>query len=148
LESTNPKSRASFGRTAKRAPRFLALSLRESDRPDIVRRGDERAPVSALDHSLVRMSWMRFVGLFLLAFLVFNFFFTGLFFLDEGGLSAAAPNGIPNFVNAFFFSVHTVAPSATEMSIPSIGVAPKEHSDRRGVRGEKIEAAEPPLGVS
>ncbi len=90
-------------------PRRLSASLRHSDRPDIVRIGDERPPVGELYHALISISWQRFVALFLLVFLLFNMIFGGLYTLDPDGLSMAPADRLTLTASAFFFSVHTVA---------------------------------------
>ena len=60
-------------------------SIRESDRPNIVRLGDTSAPIGDLYHSLIRMSWPRFIALFILVFLFLNLIFAVLYTLDPSG---------------------------------------------------------------
>lgn len=99
-----PRSAGSDRRTHS-----LSASLRRSDRPDIVRVGDDRAPIGDLYHALIRMSWPAFIALFIFLFLAFNMAFAFCYTLDPGGLNASASDHLASFATAFFFSVHTVA---------------------------------------
>jgi Ion channel len=90
-------------------PRSLSTSLRERDGIDIALVGNDRAPIGELYHALIRMSWPRFIALFVLVFFLFNLIFAALYFLDPGGLNMPVADSATRFFNAFFFSVHTVA---------------------------------------
>jgi inward rectifier potassium channel len=102
------KLRSARSITPDRPAQSLSASLRRSDRPDIVRVGDE-APLGDLYHALIRMSWPAFIALFVFLFLAFNLVFAFCYTLDPGGLSMSAPDHLASFAKAFFFSVHTVA---------------------------------------
>ena len=61
-------------------------------------------------HRIMRLGWLRLVGLFAGVFLAFNLVFAGLYWLDPTGLVVTRDMGaISPFWRDFFFSVHTVA---------------------------------------
>ena len=59
---------------------------------------------------LVTMSWPKFLALVVLAYLVVNFLFAGMYTaLGPGSIRASVPElGMSDFGRAFFFSVHTL----------------------------------------
>jgi len=62
----------------------------------------------ALDlyHSILQMSWLKFIALFVLIFLLVNAVFGYLFFIGEGSIGGMKEN---SFLACFFFSVQTLA---------------------------------------
>jgi inward rectifier potassium channel len=103
------RSAAKNEKESRDIPRSLFASMRESDRPDVVWVGDASAPIGDLYHSLIRMSWLRFITLFVLVFLFLNLIFAVFYTLDESGLKMPSSDRAMRFANAFFFSVHTIA---------------------------------------
>ena len=69
--------------------RFAAIC--QSDRPNIVRLGDTSAPIGDLYHSLIRMSWPRFIAFIVLVFLLLNLIFAVLYTLDPSGPRLGVP---------------------------------------------------------
>ena len=59
-----------------------------------------------LYHRALRVSWPRFLVLFVLVFLLLNALFAGLYMLGDHAISGAAEG---RFVDHFFFSVQTLA---------------------------------------
>jgi len=60
---------------------------------------------------LINMSWLGFLALVFLGYLVVNALFAGLYFLLPAGelLGVHAPDGLHRFLNGFFFSAHTLS---------------------------------------
>jgi inward rectifier potassium channel len=63
-------------------------------------------PLRDLYHLFLRMSWSRLIALLVLAYLVINGVFAGLYLLSPTGIENARPG---SFIDAFFFSVQTMA---------------------------------------
>ena len=71
-----------------------------------VRIGQRRRPLGDLYHFLVSISWARLIGLIVLGFVGANAVFAALFLLRPGSIEGARAG---SFVDAFFFSVQTMA---------------------------------------
>ncbi|MEO1093447.1 MAG: ion channel [Cyanobacteria bacterium J06638_28] len=94
-----------FSEDFKRSPQRIVK--RDGEMPDIVRLGDPHSPLRDVYHLLLTISWTGFIGLLLLAYLLLNGGFA-LAYL-AGGADAIANAEPGSFLDAFFFSVQTMA---------------------------------------
>ncbi len=83
--------------------------MKRSDAVRVRAIGLPRVNIGDVFHQLMRMSWLRIAGLFVVCFMAFNLFYAGIFTLDPNGLKAEPGSTLPVFWRDFFFSVHTVA---------------------------------------
>jgi inward rectifier potassium channel len=78
----------------------------EPARPRIVRRGLKRRPISDLYHFLINTSWPRLIALLIVVYLSTNAVFAAAYLAAGDAIENARPG---SFVDAFFFSVQTMA---------------------------------------
>jgi inward rectifier potassium channel len=93
-----------------------ARLIERSGRSSVVRVGLERGRFADLYHSLLVSSWPRLIGVIFLLYLVANALFAGLYLLVPGSIEHAQPGSI---VDAFFFSVQTMATIGYGKMVPS-----------------------------
>jgi inward rectifier potassium channel len=72
----------------------------------VVTRGIARAVLQDLYHNLMTVTWPRLFAGIAAFFLVFDFLFGCLYYLEPGSVANLSP---PGFAGAFFFSVETLA---------------------------------------
>jgi inward rectifier potassium channel len=96
----------------------FSQSLVSRDRLDVRVLGRAPTGFGDLYHGLIRLSWGKFFAGFVVAFLLLNLVFAGLFALDPQGLSASASTHFSAFWHAFFFSIHTIATIGYGDSVP------------------------------
>jgi inward rectifier potassium channel len=82
-----------------------ALPLKVGGRP-VVTRGIAPAVFQDLYHYLMTVSWPRLFAVLAAFFLIFDFLFGCLYYLQPGSVADLSP---PGFAGAFFFSVETLA---------------------------------------
>ncbi len=91
-------------------PTLRSAMRRSQSGPTVRTRGSMPNRIADGYHTLMRASWGQVGVLFVLAFLLFNLVFAGLFWLEPAGLSVPHDHGeMPRYWRDFFFSVHTVA---------------------------------------
>lgn len=91
-------------KTKRQSPQRIVA--RDGETPTIVRLGEVRSPWQDLYHQLLTLSWPAFVLLLALAYLTINALFALAYLARDGGIANARPD---SFVDAFFFSVQTMA---------------------------------------
>ena len=79
---------------------------RDGELPNIIRLGDPHTPWRDLYHLLLTISWLGFVSILLVAYLLVNGAFALAYWLGDDAIANADPN---SFLDAFFFSVQTMA---------------------------------------
>lgn len=105
-ESSDRKSRSKGFIQSLKKPRSRLVGQREQ--LNVVQLGRPRSQGSDLYHSLLILSWPRFLGLMALLYGLLNTIFALAYLVDPWGNSIA--NADPNsFLDAFFFSVQTMA---------------------------------------
>jgi inward rectifier potassium channel len=87
-------------------PEVSQRMLNSKGRTNVVRLGIKHSPWQDLYHLLLTISWSWFFGLTLLAYIVANTLFAGLYLIGADNLANAQPG---SFWDAFFFSVQTMA---------------------------------------
>jgi inward rectifier potassium channel len=71
--------------------------------------GDERAPWEDLFHDVLTLGWTTFIGYAIALFIVTNFVFAGLYWLDPDGIANVPQDALSRFEHLFYFSVETMA---------------------------------------
>jgi inward rectifier potassium channel len=107
--NTAEKPDLGFGAVVERESRQRLLNRDGSF--NVARRGLNFWSSLSLYHSLLTLSWGKFLGLLVLCYLVINLFFA-LAYLLAGPQALAVPDNLAinqRFWQAFFFSVHTFA---------------------------------------
>jgi inward rectifier potassium channel len=74
-------------------------------RPNIIRLGLSRRRFSDVYHQLLNMSWPRLLGIITVLYLAGNMVFAIIYWMDPGALE----NASGSYLDAFFFSVQTMA---------------------------------------
>jgi inward rectifier potassium channel len=88
-------------------PEPVAPSPSDAIRPENIRRkGTRKSALDDLYHSLLTASWARFMGAVVAGYLAINLLFAALYSLEPGALEGGTGH---SFVDAFFFSVQTMA---------------------------------------
>lgn len=94
----------------RQSPPSLGVQISRSGRARVIALGRERRFVSDLYVRAMELKWRQLILGFVLSFLTFNVVFAFLYWIRPGSLgdgSSASTTG--SFVDAFFFSVQTVA---------------------------------------
>jgi inward rectifier potassium channel len=94
-------------------PRLVA---RGGNAMKIISIGRRKRPLGDIYVLLLGASWKQMVALLVIVYLILNFLFAGVYFLIGDGITNARPG---SFIDAFFFSVQTLA------TIGYGGMAPK-----------------------
>lgn len=93
--------------TTNRRPRpSNRLVVRDGEFPNIVRIGDPHSPWRDLYHLSLTISWLGYIGLLCLVYLAINALFALAYLLGGEAIANATPG---SFIDAFFFSVQTMA---------------------------------------
>ncbi|MEM6716711.1 MAG: ion channel [Cyanobacteria bacterium P01_C01_bin.147] len=79
---------------------------RDGEFPDIIRLGDPHSPWRDIYHLLLTISWTGFVAILLVVYLLINGVFATAYWLGQDAIANADAN---SFLDAFFFSVQTMA---------------------------------------
>ena len=96
----------------------FSQSLMQRDTLEVRVLGRRPTGFGDLYHGLIRLSWAKFFAGFVVAFLLLNVVFAGLYGLDAQGLSSSASTHFSTFWHAFFFSIHTIATIGYGDSVP------------------------------
>jgi inward rectifier potassium channel len=86
--------------------RSRVINRNYSPAAKVMRLGIDNSAASDLYHLLLTIPWFAFVGLICLGYVIINTLFAWLYLVGGDGLKNAVPN---SFLDAFFFSVHTMA---------------------------------------
>jgi inward rectifier potassium channel len=128
-----------FGsRVAERSPLRL---LNKDGSFNVRRRGLPFFRSLSIYHALLTMSWWRFHVLILISYIAVNLAFAAGYVLCGqgalGGTSATSRAG--RFAEAFFFSVHTLAPLGKRPDQdPEQELQPQMHADEHGCSGSDL----------
>lgn len=86
--------------------RSRIISRNYSPAAKVMRLGTDNSSASDLYHLLLIIPWISFIGLICLGYVAVNVLFALLYLAGGDGLKNAVPD---SFMDAFFFSVHTMA---------------------------------------
>ncbi len=90
-------------------PHKIALHQQPNALPRIRAIGQKRTVQRDLYHYILRHGWLRLLGTVAVAFFGTNALFSLAYLLVPGSIAGARPG---SFVDAFFFSIETMATSA------------------------------------